>query len=69
MIPPYRAVCFDLDGVLIHTMPLHATAWLQTVKQFGHAHTGFSRAANVERQATKERLVAEATGVRENREH
>lgn len=29
-----RALCFDMDGVIIHTMPLHAKAWLQAVKKF-----------------------------------
>lgn len=30
-----RAVCFDLDGVLIHSMPLHARAWQQAGTRFG----------------------------------
>ena len=29
------AVCFDLDGVLIHTMPMHAAAWEETLKARG----------------------------------
>ena len=29
------AVCFDLDGVLIDTMPLHAQAWQETLKPLG----------------------------------
>ena len=31
----FRAVCFDLDGVLIDSMPLHALAWQQAGKRFG----------------------------------
>ena len=30
-----RVVCFDLDGVLIHSMPLHAQAWQEAGKHFG----------------------------------
>lgn len=30
-----RAICFDLDGVLIHTMPLHARAWQEAGRVFG----------------------------------
>jgi beta-phosphoglucomutase len=30
-----RAVCFDLDGVLIDTMPLHARAWQEALKPLG----------------------------------
>ncbi len=29
------AVCFDLDGVLIDTMPLHAQAWQEALKPLG----------------------------------
>ncbi len=29
------AICFDLDGVLIDTMPLHAKAWQETLKGLG----------------------------------
>ena len=29
------AVCFDLDGVLIHTMPLHAQAWQEALVPLG----------------------------------
>lgn len=29
------AVCFDLDGVLIDTMPLHARAWQAALKRLG----------------------------------
>ncbi len=29
------AICFDLDGVLIDTMPLHAKAWQQALKPLG----------------------------------
>ena len=44
----YRAVCFDLDGVLINSMPLHAKAWqdagkrfkLRVPKSFVYAHEG-----------------------------
>ena len=32
---PIRAVCFDLDGVLIDTMPLHARAWQEALKPLG----------------------------------
>lgn len=32
---PIRAVCFDLDGVLIDTMPLHATAWQRAAARIG----------------------------------
>ena len=35
MKAPFSAVCFDLDGVLIDTMPLHAQAWRQACKPFG----------------------------------
>lgn len=31
----WRAVCFDLDGVLIDTMPLHARAWQAALKPLG----------------------------------
>ena len=31
----FPAVCFDLDGVLIDTMPLHAQAWRQACQRFG----------------------------------
>ena len=31
----YRAICFDLDGVLLDTMPFHAQAWQDALKQFG----------------------------------
>ena len=30
-----RAVCFDLDGVLIDTMPLHAKAWEEALRPLG----------------------------------
>ena len=30
-----RPICFDLDGVLIHTMPWHATAWQEAARRFG----------------------------------
>src|SRR3989338_9124120 len=30
-----RAVCFDLDGVLIDTMPLHARAWQEALQPLG----------------------------------
>jgi len=30
-----KAICFDLDGVLIHTMPLHAQAWQEALRCFG----------------------------------
>ena len=46
----YKAVCFDLDGVLIDSMPLHALAWQRAGKPFGlsvskrfiYAHEGES---------------------------
>lgn len=31
----YDAVCFDLDGVIVHTMPLHAQAWQEALKARG----------------------------------
>lgn len=31
----FTAVCFDLDGVLIDTMPLHAQAWQGALKPLG----------------------------------
>jgi beta-phosphoglucomutase len=31
----WRAICFDLDGVLIDTMPLHARAWQDALATFG----------------------------------
>ena len=31
----FQAVCFDLDGVLIDTMPLHALAWQQALRPLG----------------------------------
>ena len=34
-MPPFRAVCFDLDGVLIDTMPLHAQAWQEALRPLG----------------------------------
>lgn len=45
---PYQAVCFDLDGVLLDSMPLHALAWqkagrpfgLRIAKRFIYAHEG-----------------------------
>ncbi len=30
-----KAVLFDMDGVLFNSMPYHAEAWHQTMKQFG----------------------------------
>ena len=30
----FMAVCFDLDGVLIDTMPLHAQAWQEALRPF-----------------------------------
>lgn len=33
--PRIRSVCFDLDGVLIDTMPLHALAWQQALQRRG----------------------------------
>ena len=33
--PPPRAICFDLDGVLIDTMPLHARAWQDALARRG----------------------------------
>ncbi len=35
MMKPPQAICFDLDGVLIDTMPLHADAWQEAVRRFG----------------------------------
>ena len=32
---PISAVCFDLDGVLILTMPLHAQAWQEALQRYG----------------------------------
>ena len=31
----FAAICFDLDGVLIDTMPLHARAWQEALRPFG----------------------------------
>jgi beta-phosphoglucomutase len=31
----FRAICFDLDGVLVHTMPLHARAWQEACRARG----------------------------------
>lgn len=31
----FRAICFDLDGVLVHTMPLHARAWQEAGRARG----------------------------------
>ena len=31
----WQAICFDLDGVLIHTMPDHAAAWLAATRRYG----------------------------------
>lgn len=33
----WRAICFDLDGVLIDSMPLHAEAWQHAGKKLGLA--------------------------------
>lgn len=33
--PPFTAVCFDLDGVLVRTMPLHARAWQEACRARG----------------------------------
>ncbi|MFH1753191.1 MAG: HAD family phosphatase [Candidatus Omnitrophota bacterium] len=30
-----KAVIFDLDGVIVNTMPFHASAWQKTFKKFG----------------------------------
>ena len=35
----FSAVCFDLDGVLIDTMPLHARAWQEALAQVGRRVT------------------------------
>lgn len=32
MVPTHRAVCFDLDGVLIDTMQFHAQAWMAAAR-------------------------------------
>ena len=32
---PPTAICFDLDGVLIATMPLHARAWQEALRPLG----------------------------------
>lgn len=34
-ISRFKAFLFDLDGVLIHSMPYHADAWLRAVKTIG----------------------------------
>ncbi len=31
----FRAICFDLDGVLVNTMPLHARAWQEACRASG----------------------------------
>lgn len=33
--PRIKAICFDLDGVLIDTMPLHAQAWQEALQPLG----------------------------------
>ena len=33
--PSLRAVIFDMDGVLVDTMPLHARAWIETLAREG----------------------------------
>ena len=30
-----KAVIFDMDGVIVNTMPFHASAWQKTFKKFG----------------------------------
>ena len=34
MAPP-KAILFDVDGTLIDTVDLHATAWVEALKHFG----------------------------------
>jgi beta-phosphoglucomutase len=34
-----KAVCFDMDGVVVHTMPHHVEAWLYAFKEKGFDHT------------------------------
>jgi beta-phosphoglucomutase len=33
-----KAVCFDMDGVVVHTMPHHVEAWRYAFKQKGFEH-------------------------------
>lgn len=33
-----KAVCFDMDGVVVHTMPHHVEAWLYAFKEKGFNH-------------------------------
>jgi len=35
IISGLKAVIFDLDGVIVDTMPFHASAWQKTFKKFG----------------------------------
>lgn len=35
LIPNLKAIIFDLDGVLIDSMPYHAKAWIQAFEEFG----------------------------------
>jgi HAD superfamily hydrolase (TIGR01509 family) len=35
--PRYRAVVFDLDGVLFDSEPLHRRAWIESMQRLGHA--------------------------------
>ena len=34
-IPTFKAVLFDMDGVLYNSMPNHAVAWVRAMKDFG----------------------------------
>ncbi|MCM3730720.1 HAD family phosphatase [Fictibacillus nanhaiensis] len=33
-----KAVCFDMDGVVVHTMPHHVEAWQYAFKEKGYKH-------------------------------
>jgi HAD superfamily hydrolase (TIGR01509 family) len=34
-IPTFKAVLFDMDGILYNSMPNHAVAWVRAMKDFG----------------------------------
>src|SRR5580700_2170875 len=42
-IPPYVTFIFDLDGVIIDSMPLHVAAWDQYFEKLGQHRADFSK--------------------------
>ncbi len=58
-----KAVLFDMDGILFNSMPYHAEAWHQTMKQFGfslskeeaYLHEGRTGAATINIVSQRER--------------